>query len=128
MQNAEPGSLYCADESDGESAPSLRADHGRLCMASKRTAPTPVPMLATGCTSNDDLTVWTCTLRDGVKFQDGSDVHGEGRHRLAGRPVGCLSPLHKGANGIFSYWPGLWGGFLNPPAPCGIEGQPACTD
>ena len=40
----------------------------------------------------------------------------------------ALSPLHKGATGAFSYWPGLWGGFLNPPAPCGIEGQPACAE
>ena len=28
MQNAEPGGLYCADETDGECAPRLRADHG----------------------------------------------------------------------------------------------------
>ena len=24
-------------------------------------------------------------------------------------------PLHKGRAGAFEYWPGLWGGFLNPP-------------
>ena len=26
-------------------------------------------------------------------------------------------PLHKGRSGAFEYWPGLWGGFLNPPPP-----------
>jgi hypothetical protein len=25
-------------------------------------------------------------------------------------------PLHKGRSGAFEYFPGLWGGFLNPPA------------
>ncbi len=25
-------------------------------------------------------------------------------------------PLHKGRASSFDYWPGLWGGFLNPPA------------
>ena len=42
------------------------------CTATRRTAPTPIPLLATGCTPNEDLTVWTCTLRDDVTFQDGS--------------------------------------------------------
>jgi peptide/nickel transport system substrate-binding protein len=33
---------------------------------------TPIPELATAWTSNEDLTEWTLTLRDGVKFHDGS--------------------------------------------------------
>jgi peptide/nickel transport system substrate-binding protein len=31
----------------------------------------PVPSLATGCKSNANQTVWTCTLRQGVKFSNG---------------------------------------------------------
>jgi len=31
----------------------------------------PVPSLATGCKSNPKLTVWTCTLKQGVKFSNG---------------------------------------------------------
>ncbi len=32
-----------------------------------------VPGLATGCNGNGALTVWTCTLKKGVKFQNGAD-------------------------------------------------------
>ena len=72
MQKGEPGSLYCADESDGEA---LRACEQTMegLYGFEENGTAPVPSLATGCTSNDELTVWTCTLRDGVKFQDGSD-------------------------------------------------------
>src|SRR5919204_4515034 len=31
------------------------------------------PGLATNCSSNEQLTVWTCTLRKGVKFHNGDD-------------------------------------------------------
>ena len=31
----------------------------------------PVPSLATGCKPNAQLTVWTCTLKQGVKFSNG---------------------------------------------------------
>ena len=72
MQNAEPLSLYCADETDGET---LRACH-QICESlygyGGDTGLEPVPALATGCTANADLTVWTCALRPGVKFQDGA--------------------------------------------------------
>ncbi len=125
-QNAEPGSLYCADESDGEA---LRACEQTMegLYGFEENGTAPVPLLATGCTPNDDLTVWTCTLRDGVKFQDDSDLTAQDVIVSLAAQWDSLSPLHKGATGTFSYWPGLWGGFLNPPAPCGIEGQPACS-
>jgi len=126
-QNAEPGSLYCADESDGEA---LRACEQTMegLYGFEENGSAPVPLLATGCTSNDELTVWTCTLREGVKYHDGSDFTAQDVIVSLAAQWDALSPLHKGANSIFSYWPGLWGGFLNPPAPCGIEGQPVCED
>ena len=34
----------------------------------------PAPSLATGCEPNADSTVWTCTLRDDVKWSDGSPL------------------------------------------------------
>ncbi len=34
----------------------------------------PAPSLATGCDPNSDSTVWTCTLRDGLKWSDGSPL------------------------------------------------------
>ena len=33
--------------------------------------------------------------------------------RSSGTPS---NPLHKGRASLFDYWPGLWGGFLNPTA------------
>ena len=71
MQTGEPGSLYCADESDGEA---LRACEQTMesLYAFEDNGTKPVPSLATDCSANADLTVWTCKLRAGVKFQDGS--------------------------------------------------------
>lgn len=36
-----------------------------------------VPLLAESFTSNADATVWTCTLKEGLKFSDGSDITGD---------------------------------------------------
>ena len=34
----------------------------------------PAPSLATGCEPNEDSTEWTCTLRDGLKWSDGTPL------------------------------------------------------
>ncbi|MEZ0234095.1 MAG: ABC transporter substrate-binding protein [Actinomycetota bacterium] len=34
----------------------------------------PAPSLATGCEPNDDSTEWTCTLREGLRWSDGSPL------------------------------------------------------
>jgi len=116
MQGAEPISLYCGDETDGESL--------RVCeqitesLLSYEVGGTKVlPGLATSCDSNEDLTVWTCHLREGVKFHDGSDLD-------AGDVVAswmvewdAANPLHIGNTGSFEYFSTLWGALLNvPPA------------
>ena len=71
LQNGEPGGLYCADETDGES---LRVCEQILeALYSYKIGGTdPEPALATGCTANADSSLWTCTLREGVKFHDGA--------------------------------------------------------
>ena len=62
MQNAEPISLYCTDETDGESLRPCRQVVETLLQYETDSGNT-IPSLATECTGNDDSTVWTCTLR-----------------------------------------------------------------
>ena len=63
-----------------------------------------------------------------VTFHDGATFEAKDVLVSMSLQWDALSTLHKGATGAFSYWPGLWGGFLNPPAPCGIPEQPACEE
>ena len=115
MQNAEPISLYCADETDGES---LRAcEQVYESLLSYEVGGTAVePKLATACNPNADLTEWTCNLRQDVKFHDGSAFDANDVVFSLQIQWDAAHPLHVGNTGAFSYWSGLWGGFLNAPA------------
>jgi ABC-type transport system substrate-binding protein len=73
------------------------------------------PSLATGCEPNDDASVWTCTLREGVTFHDGSTLDSGDVLLSYAVQWDAAHPLHVGNTGQFEYFPGLWGGFLNPP-------------
>jgi ABC-type transport system substrate-binding protein len=112
MQNAEPISLYCNDETDGES---LRACEQTLeSLLFYEVGGTNVePGLATSCEPNDDLTVWTCTLREGVKFHDGSTLDATDVVMSWYVAWDAASPLHVGNTGAFSYFTYLWGNLLN---------------
>jgi ABC-type transport system substrate-binding protein len=114
MQNGEPGGLYCADESDGESL--------RVCeqvMESlygfKVGGNAYQPRLAEECVPNEDLSTWTCTLREGVTFHDGSTLDSGDVVLSYAVQWDRSHPLHLGRTSTFSYW-GLWGGFLPAPA------------
>jgi ABC-type transport system substrate-binding protein len=114
MQNAEPISMYCADETDGES---LRACEQVVeSLYSYEVGGTAVqPALAEVCEANADLTVWTCTLRQGVKFHDGStlDANDVAMSWIVGWDA--ANPLHIGNTGSFEYFATLWGALLNAP-------------
>lgn len=116
MQNAEPISLFCQDETDGES---LRAcEQFSEALYSYEVNGTAVePALAEKCEPNADLTVWTCTLKEGVTFHNGfafdaSDVVAS---FISGLDVN--SPTHVGNTGTFDYWLGLWGNLIGAPPP-----------
>ncbi len=112
MQNAEPISLYCADETDGESLrpcqqvvePLLKYE---LDSGETRGA------LATSCDPNEDGTVWTCSLRDGVLFHDGSTFDANDVVASWAVSMDASNPLHVGNTGAFFYPDYLWGGLLN---------------
>ncbi len=114
MQNAEPISLYCADETDGES---LRAcEQVTQSLLGYEVGGTAVePVLAESYETNDDLTEWTFTLRQGVVFHDGSSLDAIDVVKSLVVQWDAADPLHTGNTGGFSYWSGLFGPFLNAP-------------
>lgn len=116
MQNAEPLSLYCGDESDGETLRACEQINESL-YAFEVGGTATEPALATECTANNDLTVWTCTLREGVTFHDGAELDANDVVLTYAVQWDADHPLHVGRSGAFEYFPGLWGGFLNPPPP-----------
>ena len=114
MQNAEPISLYCADETDGES---LRAcEQVTQSLLAYETGGTAVePALAESYEVSEDLTEWTFKLRPGVVFHDGSTLDANDVVTSLSVQWDAANPLHTGNTGAFSYWSGLFGAFLNAP-------------
>ncbi len=115
MQNAEPIGIYCADETDGESLRACEQVYESLLRYEIGTG-TPIASLATDWTANDDLTEWTFTLREGVTFHDGSTLDANDVVLSYVVQWDAAHPLHVGRDGNFTYFSGLFGGFLNPPA------------
>lgn len=115
MQNGEPGGLYCGDVTDGESL--------RVCeqiaegLYSYEIGGTAAePGLAEKCEANADSTVWTCTLREGVKFHNGATLDANDVLVTYAVQWDAAHPLHVGQEGLFEYWSYLFAGYLNPPA------------
>lgn len=114
MQNAEPLSLYCADETDGESLRACEQIFESL-LAYKVGGVEVEPSLATECTANTDLTEWTCKLRSGVKFSDGTPLTAKDVVATYAVQWDPNNPLHKGNTGNFDYWTYLFTAFLDAP-------------
>jgi ABC-type transport system substrate-binding protein len=112
MQNAEPISAYCADETDGETF--------RLCeqtnesLLAYEVAGTAVqPGLAERYESNEELTEWTFYLREGVKFHDGSELDAADVIASYEAQWDAASPLHTGRDGNFTYFSAFFFAFKN---------------
>ena len=76
-----------------------------------------IPNLATSCDPNAELTEWTCFLRDGVTFSDGSALDANDVTLSLIAQWDAASEYHVARTGTFEILGGLWGGFLNRPAP-----------
>jgi peptide/nickel transport system substrate-binding protein len=65
--------------------------------------------LAEECVSNEDTTVWTCSLRQGVKFHDGTDFNADAVVFNYERWRFTDNPYHF-ENQVFEYYEYMWGG------------------
>lgn len=69
-----------------------------------------IPALATECTPNENATEWTCALREGVSFHDGTPFNADAvvynfeRWRFTDHP-------HHYPSQVFEYYEYMWGGF-----------------
>ncbi len=115
MQNAEPISVFCGDETDGESLRACEQVTESL-YAYEVGSTGVVPALAESCEPNADLTEYICTLRTGVKFHDGSDFDANDVVASWQLMWDASSPLHVGNTGAFEYFATLWGLMNVPPA------------
>jgi peptide/nickel transport system substrate-binding protein len=114
LQNGEPAGLYCADETDGEA---LRACEQVMqsLLAYEPGSGTVVASLAETWEASEDLTEWTFNLRQGVKFHNGADLDANDVVLSYLVQWDAEHPLHVGRDGSFTYFPGLFGPFLNAP-------------
>lgn len=112
MQNNEPISLYCADETDGESLFPCTQTVETL-LSYKQDSGETEPALATECSGNEDATVWTCNLRDGVMFHDGSMLDANDVVASWATGIDASNPNHVGNTGGFDYYSYLWDGLMN---------------
>jgi ABC-type transport system substrate-binding protein len=114
MTTAEPPGLYCADETD-PIADLVCAQMLDGLYAYDGGSGAPVPALATTCDPNPGLTVWTCKLRHGVLFDDGSSLDANDVVMSFAVQWDAEHPLHKGRTGTFQTFADWFGGFLDPP-------------
>ena len=114
LQNGEPSGLYCADETDGEALRACEQVTESLLAYEVGTGK-PVASLAETWEANDDLTEWTFHLRQGVKYHNGADLDANDVILSYAVQWDAKHPLHVGRDGSFTYWPGLFGPFLNAP-------------
>ncbi|MDP9468754.1 MAG: ABC transporter substrate-binding protein, partial [Chloroflexota bacterium] len=116
MQNTSPRSFYCVDPGDTTSVRLCSNVFEQLYGFKPGTAEV-TPGLAESCVPNEELTVWTCQLRDGVTFHDGAQLDANDVLLSYAVQWDFEHPLHVGRSGTFLGWPGEFGPFLNGPLP-----------
>ncbi|MBA2254681.1 MAG: peptide ABC transporter substrate-binding protein [Chloroflexi bacterium] len=116
MQQSEPSGLYCGDESDGDALRACEQIFESL-YGYELGGVEVKPVLAESCDPSADLKVWTCTLKQGVTFHKGGELDANDVVLSYAIQWDAKHELHVGNGGAFDYFPALFGGFLNPPAP-----------
>lgn len=114
MQNGEPAALWCSDETDGETLRACEQIFDAL-LAFEVGGAEVIPNLAEKYEANAELTEWTFTLRQGVKFSNGADLDANDVVATYASFWDASSPNHKGRTGTFEYFNAFFGSFLNAP-------------
>ena len=112
MQSAEPINLWCGDESDGETLRACLQIYDSL-LGYEYGGTAVVPALAETWESNVDATEWTFHLRQDVKFHNGADFDAMDVVNSYAAQWDLANPNHKGASGVFEYFTGFFGQFMN---------------
>jgi peptide/nickel transport system substrate-binding protein len=114
LTTGEPPGLYCADETD-PIATLVCAQVSEGLYGYEPGGADVTPVLARSCNPSDGLKTWTCKLRTGVRFHDGSTLDAGDVVASFAAQWDAEHPLHAGRDGSFAHMAWL-GGLLNPPA------------
>lgn len=104
MQNAEPISLYCADETESDSLRACARVTESLLSYKVGGIATETNALAESYEVSADLTEWTFHLRQGVTFHDGSSLDANDVVLSYVVQWDAAHPLHTGNTGAFQNW------------------------
>ena len=112
VQGAEPLSLWCGDEQDGETFPACVQIYDPL-LNFEVGGTKVIPGLAESYTANADASEYTFTLRKGATFSDGSEVNANDVIATLSAIWDAKSPNHKGRTGDWVYMQTYFGACLN---------------
>jgi peptide/nickel transport system substrate-binding protein len=119
-QAADATKMDPADVTDGESIRVCSQLYDGLVKFSPGTTSVE-PNLATGWTTSEDGLVWEFTLREDVKFHDGTPFNADAVVYNVERQ---FDPTHPQHTGDFDYWLYMFGGFKGDVAE---DGRPSCV-
>lgn len=111
LQRYEPLGVFCPLIEDIDS---LRVC-AQIAETLYRYAPgsaTVEPALAQGCTADESLQVWTCSLNPGTRFHDGTILDANDVVASFSAQWDAASPLHALGSSDFAYFQTFWPGFL----------------
>ncbi len=111
LQTGEPISLWCGDETDGETITACMQIYEPLLRFKWGTSQTE-PALASSYEASTDLTQYTFHLRQGVKWSDGTAFTSADVFATYTAMWDNNNPDHKGNTGAFEYFGTLFGGLL----------------